>query len=221
MKTAAFPTIGTLDTTLPTVGTATYQSESLALDIHQIIKNLSDAGFQFQMAEPLDVTTLESDLRAFGDTFDTWIESAAVASTAGLPVPANPALPDFAAAIGMLLAGGWGAIIPILINLAVDLVVRWIERKLDPDTNLNELVAAVQDFAERLVTEGESGILEELSDRLENADSIGIADILEKAFIDVNPASERYSLMWNIARQAIRVVVASATDLDDVLLEDI
>lgn len=197
MKQATFPVVGTLDETLPVTTDPLYQSAALSLTIHKIFKELGDQGMSIIQVDSTDMASIESDLRGFGDTFDTWLSTAAVASTAGEPIPNNPALPSLTAALPALLAGGWAALVPVLINLAIDLVVRYIERKLDPNTSLDEGLAA-----------------------LINEEGVGLADIMEKAMIDRNAGDERYALLWNIARQAIRVQVTSATDLDDVLIDE-
>lgn len=71
MRTAELPTIGTLDTTLPSAGDPTYQTESLCLTIHKIIKELSDEGFEFQQAQTTDFSTYGTNTQ---DAVDDYIE---------------------------------------------------------------------------------------------------------------------------------------------------
>jgi hypothetical protein len=232
MLTAAFPTIGVLDTSLPPTTDPLYQLATLSLDIHKLLKNMSDAGMEVQQPEVSDVSTMTTDFANFANTFDSWIESAAIASTAGDPIPANPTPPALAGNLAVLLAGGWGAIIPVLVRMAVDLIIRYIERRLDPETEVDEVVKAINDLqadlGARLTAPGGEDlaqVLDDLHTTLEAAsktsENIRLTQVLEDAMIDRNAADERFAILWALARQALRILVTTHGDFDDVIYDDV
>lgn len=127
MRTASFPTIGTLNTTLPSPGDPTYQSEALALTIHQTIKNLSDAGFEFAQVVSGDLSTYTTNTQ---DAIDDYIERYEDLLISGASeVVAN--LPDVLGIMAALVSGGAEPVIGILLQGVLDVLMRHKDTRTD------------------------------------------------------------------------------------------
>lgn len=48
-----------------------------------------------------------------------------------------------------------------------------------------------------------------------------VAEVLRKGLLDENAQGDEYSLLWNIARQQIRILIQKAGDFDDAIFEDV
>lgn len=124
---ASFPTIGTLDTTLPSTSDPAYQLASLALDVHKIIKNLSDEGFVFRQAEASDFTAWEGSVT---DALDDYIERYEDILQSGFSeVVAN--LPDVISIMGAIVSGGGEGVISILLQGILDVILRHKDTRSD------------------------------------------------------------------------------------------
>jgi len=150
MKTANFPTIGTLDTTLPTPGDATYQMEALALVMHQIIKALSDNGFTFSQSETSDFTTFGNGVAGGLDNYITRYEE--LLATGASAVVAS--IPDVLPIIGALLSGGAEPVIAILVQGVLDTMLRHTDRRTDYNNgdaqDFTALVEKLDDLKEEM-----------------------------------------------------------------------
>lgn len=142
MKTASFPAIGTLDRTLPSPGDATYQTESLALTLHDIIKDMSDNGFEFQLAEASDFTSFGGDAQDAIDDYITRYEE--ILQNGFSSVVAT--LPDVLPIISTVLSGGGDAVLSILLQGVLDTILRHQDRRSD-SADGEELVLAAADVA--------------------------------------------------------------------------
>ena len=212
MKTANFPTIGTLDTTLPLTTDPAYQSASLSLTLHQTIKNLSDNGFVFQQAETSDFTTFGGEAQSAIDNYIDRYED--ILQSGFSSVVAT--LPDVLPIMGALLSGGAEPVLAILLQGVLDTLLRHKDTRTDHYDSDNVDTSALVTELQALKAE-----IQTLHGRLQSTGAINLADILDQGLIDENASLERYSILWNLARQAIRVIVTSNLDVDDVLLDEI
>lgn len=155
MKTAALPAIGTLNTTLPDPGDATYQTESLALSLHQTLKNLSDSGFEFQSPESSDFTTFGNDTQGALDNYIDRYED--ILQTGFSAVVAN--LPDVLPIIGTIIGGGGEGILSILLQGVLDTLLRHRDIRSDvadgdplnlANSDMSGVVTELQDIEAKL-----------------------------------------------------------------------
>jgi ElaB/YqjD/DUF883 family membrane-anchored ribosome-binding protein len=167
--------------------------EKFMHDMRRNLYGMAGQSFEVLAAVESDVTSFHDSFVTFVNTFDTWIDSAVVASAQGSPIPDNPAIPSILASIPALLAGGWQALIPILVNFMIDLAVRHIEGKLNPDGASQDMQAIVDKLEETLKYNGlaianyanqTQQRIENLSDQLEeiitNSSGEPLGDVLEK-----------------------------------------
>lgn len=103
---------------------------------HEMSKNLYDmdqAGFKWRQDEASDISGIMSDFDTYGNSLETWFTTAVAASNDELPVPAPPTLPTLPSNPIS------GIIVSILTRLAIRIVVDWLRKKLDPDTESKEI----------------------------------------------------------------------------------
>lgn len=171
----------------------TANQEKLAWEYRKILYDAGSAGVQIQIAQDTDVTDFHNNMSSYVTLFDTWIDNAVVASAAGDPIPENPAIPAIINAVPALLAGGWQALIPILVNFMIDLAVRHIEGRLNPSGASQDLQPLIDKLEETLKFNGlaiaqyaqqTQQRVEELTDQLEEiiTTSAGdpLGDVLER-----------------------------------------
>lgn len=118
--TAALPTIGTLDTTLPETTDPQYQSASLALDLHRVLKNMSDAGMTINQAVSTDFTTFASGVT---NGLDDYIERYEDILADGVSQVVG-VIPDVWPIITALLSGGSEPVLAILLQGVLDVLCR-------------------------------------------------------------------------------------------------
>lgn len=103
---------------------------------HEQSKNLyalNQAGFSWREDETVDYSTLEADLVTYIANMNTWYDVAVLESNSGLPITTPPALP----ALPSLPLPG---VLPTIIaRIAIQLLVYWLKKKLDPDSRGGEL----------------------------------------------------------------------------------
>lgn len=120
MLTAAIYDQGTINTTLPTPGDPTYQTEALSLALRKTLQNLYDEGFEFSRAESTDFTTFGGDAQ---DAVDDYMERyEEILQTGASEVVA--ALPDVMPIIAALLSGGSAPVLSILAQGVLDTILR-------------------------------------------------------------------------------------------------
>ncbi len=171
MRTANFPTIGTLPLDLPDVEDPLYQSASLSLTLHQIIKDMSDEGFVLTQAQSSDFTSFGNDS---DDAVDDYIERYDELLRTGTS-EIVAALPDVVPIIGALLAGGSGAVVPILLKGVLDTIVRHTDTR----TDVADGEPSTQDFS-AIISE-----LEALNEKLETTATVNISDTLDTLLIEL------------------------------------
>jgi hypothetical protein len=170
--TAALPTIGTLDTTLPDTSDPQYQSASLALDLHKLLKNMSDAGMVISQAVSTDFTTFAGDVT---DGMDDYIERYEEILANGFSsIVAN--IPDVLPIITTLLSGGSEPVLAILLKGVLDVLLRQFDARITD--NEGEIEAGTADMS------GVEAQLEALEDKLEEM-RVQIATILTEFNITV------------------------------------
>jgi len=170
MKTASFPVIGTLNTSLPTPGDPSYQTESLALDIHKILKELSDEGFEFQQAESSDFTTYGGDTQ---DAIDDYIERFEDMLQTGTSAVAA-SLPDVLPIIGTLLGGGAEPVLAILLQGVLDTILRQWDKRADvangdpTEADMSGVITELQNIDGKLETTGDVSLANVLDTLMED-----------------------------------------------------
>lgn len=176
MRTAELPTIGTLDTTLPSAGDPTYQTESLCLTIHKIIKELSDEGFEFQQAQTTDFSTYGTNTQ---DAVDDYIERFEDLLETGTTA-VSAALPDVLPIIGALLSGGSAPVLAILAQGVLDTMLRHWDRRADianGDPTKADMAGVVAE-------------LQSIDAKLETTEEVSLANTLDVLMEDIRAQIE-------------------------------
>lgn len=196
-RTASFPTIGTLDRTLPATSEPLYQVANLALTIHDIIKALSDNSFQFKQAIDSDFTTFGTDtqnaLDNYIDRYEDFLQTGASAVAANLP--------DVLPIIGALLSGGSEPVIAILLQGVLDTLLRHKDVRTNEydgdkaEVDLSSVVTAIQEVRDKLDDNG-TNITERLEEVRQQVDSImteltiNLHDDYEGGYVSFGPVPE-------------------------------
>ena len=103
---------------------------------HEQSKNLYDlqqASFRWEQDEDSDVVDIRDAFETFSSDLDDWFVTAVAASNDGLPVPAPPATP---ALPGKTITD---IVITIIWRIGIKILVNWLKKKLDPDTESKEI----------------------------------------------------------------------------------
>jgi methionine synthase II (cobalamin-independent) len=152
MRTANFPSIGTLNTTLPDPGDPTYQTEALALTLHQIIKDLSDNGFEFSQVISTDLSTWTTNVQ---DAVDDYIEKYEdLLQTGASEVTAN--LPDVLSIMAAVVSGGSDAIIGVLLQGVLDVLMRHKDTRTDhyngdtAEVDMSEVIDVLEEIRDNI-----------------------------------------------------------------------
>ena len=127
MKTAAFPTIGTLDETLPATSDSQYQQAALSLTIHKIVKNLSDEGFEFTKPEATDFTAFNTEVNTFITDMNTRFDE--ILAQGFSEVVAN--LPDVLNIMAAISSGGLSEVPAILLNAILGQMFHWRDSSIE------------------------------------------------------------------------------------------
>lgn len=175
----------------------TKNQEKLAWEYRKILYDAGAAGIQIQVSQDTDFTGFHSDFASFVTNFDTWIDEAVVASASGLPVPQNPTIPAIISLVPALLAGGWAALIPIIVNFAIDLCVRYIEGKLNPDGG-GDVAEAIEQHKEMLEAvlrnQADVGLSQALTEVLSNTEGDPLGDILDEVISAIRTILTEHSI---------------------------
>jgi hypothetical protein len=211
MLSAEIITIAGASDDLPATTDPAYQMAVLSLMIRKNLENLDTEGFEYTKPEVSDFTGFKSELSTYlQNAYDreTEILQNGFATTIAT-------LPDVLSIGAAFASGGATEAGACILNIVLGKLLGGDSGAMagyeGKDIDSSEIVTELQNIQAELET---------LQGRLENTDAINVADILEKGLIDTNALDERYSVLWNIARQAIRIIVTSANDVDDVLLDE-
>lgn len=254
IKTAEIYVLPTIDTTIPSPGDPTYQTECASLEWRQTMRNLNTAGFVFQKPDELEFSAFNTEVMDFLSAANTRFDE--ILQTGASSVVAN--LPNVLNIMAAISSGGSSEVLSILLNALVGTAFHWRDSQIEaaqgePTSDLdltalitelgvlfsnqsNTVASLLQDIRQATGWLSEGGgtftdVLTEFKD-LHISDGVSvfvkpdgeenhtIPEILDKALIDLNAQAERFSILWSLARQAIRVQVASVADLDDVLLDE-
>lgn len=112
--------------------------------------NLETAGFVWRQSEDTDFSALISSFDTYAGLLDTWFSTAVADSAAGDPITAPPSVPALPGeSLPQILIG-------ILIRIGIRILVDWLRKKLDSNTDAKELTAVL-----RQALIGENGSSEE------------------------------------------------------------
>jgi hypothetical protein len=118
-------------------------------EMSQNYYNLQQAGFAFYQMETSDYSAFEDAFDTYRTTLATWFDTAVTECEAGDPISAVPAIPDITTIVPWLGANPW---VTFLVRVAIDVAIRWLRQKLDPDTDSLEIARVL-----RQALIGESG----------------------------------------------------------------
>lgn len=174
MLTAEIYDQGTINTTVPSPGDPTYQTECLSLALRKTLQNLYDNDFVFERAETTDLNTWGGDMQdALDDYIDRYED---ILQTGASSVVAN--LPDVLPIIAALMSGGAEPVLAILLQGVLDAVLR------HKNTGVTEA-------GEEISNADVSGI----EDRLDNIES-AIYQVLDEFTINIIGDLEAQS--WSV-----------------------
>lgn len=103
--------------------------------------NLQTAGFDFNQMENADYSSFEDAFDTYRTTLSTWFDTAVQDSMDGDPIAAVPALPDLTTLIPWLGSNPW---VTFLLKVFLDIVIRWLRKKLDSDTDAKEITQVLR-----------------------------------------------------------------------------
>jgi len=109
-------------------------SHEMSLNLY----NLSTDGFQFEQPVASDFDNIETSFETYSDDFYAWSVNAVAAAEAGLPIPTPPDSPTLPPSTLP------GFLVTVVIKLAINLAVRWLEKKLDPNTDALEIARVLK-----------------------------------------------------------------------------
>lgn len=124
----------------------------------QILYNLNQAGFKFKQMEDSDVSSFQASVDSYLTAVAAWYVTAVQESNDGDPIssaPTVPALPN--------VGGVPGVFVSILLKIAVHLALKWLEKKLDPNTEAKEIAQILKQALIGTGTGGEYPILDALA----------------------------------------------------------
>jgi len=132
-----------------------YWLERLAYEQSKNLYNLQQDGFEFEQGESTDFDSVEESLDTYASSIDSWFASAMQAASDGLPIPSAPSIPDIVGGVLPRLTGNpW---IFLLAKIAIHLLVKLLEKRLDPDTSGSDLVRVLNELFRHSVSENPAG----------------------------------------------------------------
>ncbi len=200
MRTANFPAIGTLDRTLPDTSDPEFQTASLSLTLHDIIKDLSDQGFVFTQAQTSDFTTFGTDTQDAIDDYMTRADELLRTGTSAVVAALPAVLPIIAA----LLSGGATPVISILLQGVLDTIARHFDIRADvaegdPDNkDVSEIVTQLVALNLKLQTAEEDNISDTMLERMTAL--IAQIEVTLNEFT-INLASDPMHQAWSVEPQ--------------------
>jgi hypothetical protein len=111
--------------------------------------NLQQDGFNFNQMEDSDYSSLETVFNTYASTLATWFDTAVQDAMDGDPIAAVPTAPNLTTTIPWLGSNPW---VSLLLRAGLDIVIRWLRKTLDSDTDAEEITRIL-----RQALIGESG----------------------------------------------------------------
>lgn len=99
---------------------------------------MQQQGFKYRQEETSDITTIQSSLEGYLTSFASWLDGAVASQEAGTEIAALPAIPSLPG-LPML-----NLILPILIRVGIRILEIYLRKRLDPDTDTQELVTVLR-----------------------------------------------------------------------------
>ena len=118
-------------------GDPMYWTERLSFETTKMLYDMNALGFKLRQAEDSDYVSIEGTLTTYITTFYNWADSAVDASSAGDPIPTSPALPTLPNFMS-------GELIALLFKVAIRIIMRWIEKKLESGTEASEIAQVLK-----------------------------------------------------------------------------
>ncbi|MEE9397506.1 MAG: hypothetical protein V3V31_10905 [Methylococcales bacterium] len=103
--------------------------------------NLQTAGFDFNQMETTDYSSLETVFNTYAGTLATWFDTAVQDAMDGDPIAAVPTAPNITTTIPWLGSNPW---VSLLLRAGLDIVIRWLRKTLDSDTDAEEITRVLR-----------------------------------------------------------------------------
>lgn len=124
---------GTFDCTLPKTD-AMYYVARMCHEISMNIYAVAQKDFQYRQDTVSGVAAIDTMLETYAASFESWAVSAVSACEGGLPIPSPPTFPSLP---NDQPFPQW--MLVLFIKCAIKLIVSWLHKKLDPDTDALEI----------------------------------------------------------------------------------
>ena len=166
MLEASFPTIGTLDETLPATSDPQYQSAALCLSLHKIIKAISDEGFTITKPEASDFSSYSNNVKDYIDKMAQREDE--ILRNGFSTVVAT--LPDVLSIMAAISSGGLAEVPSILLNALMSQAFRSRDTLLDveggdTDQDLIEALNEIRDKIDLVLTEFNINVIGSIEDQ--------------------------------------------------------
>lgn len=121
--------------------------------------NMETAGFVWRQSENSDFSSLIASFDTYAGLLETWFTTAVAASGDDLPIPAPPSVPALpGSSLPDILIG-------ILMRIGIRVLVDWLRKKLDSETDAKELTAVLRKALLGEIDETEYPLIELLANR--------------------------------------------------------
>lgn len=120
--------------------------------------NLQSDGFKFRQMEDSDITSYKASVLSFLVSLVSWFDNAVAAANEGLPIPECPLVPEIPSEAGIP-----GVFISLLIKLALDIALQWLEEKLNPNTEALEIARVLKQAFIGEIEEEEYPLIEQMA----------------------------------------------------------
>lgn len=202
---------GTFQPLVP--GDPTYYTERLSYEVSKFLYDLNQAGVKITQAEPTDLDPLQTEVTTFATELETWLSAATSEGTRGVPAVNRPSMGWLATAVSALVAAGGGVpalVVTVVVNIAIDLIVKFLEHLLIPETGDMEEVC---DVLKQAFLDGNDSILKEglinngdtlvtvVKEALKDVDDETLVTILKKALLQ-DVEGELHSILERVADEA-------------------
>lgn len=172
MKTITVYSLGDPGTYAYDSDNPTKWTERLSFEVSKMLYDMNQESMSISQPEYSDVSGVESAIDTWLSDFTTWFEGATSEGERGVPAENPPSdLSSLASIISALVAcsGGLPAVvISIVIRIGINLISRFLENWLIPETgDVEELTDAFKKAFLQTVGEEEHSILERIADESE------------------------------------------------------